>query len=250
MQAAVDLGASPGAWTEHLAKRAQRVAAVDPAALSAQCTALPNVRHIRKTSAATAEIAAACGGHKASVITCDMNQTADFCAGCIAPLLPLLQPGGWVIMTVKLSGRARDRCVDGTLPLLGVSGGACLCFCLNLHTKYAAQLRCQLSCQDAALPSSFFWLCRVVADANQLVCWRASVAYYATLHILSLSFGLSLRLGCSRPGTVCRQKVEAWLRALPAWRGLRPEDGRLVWLLANTQHERTWLVQKPPAAEE
>jgi 23S rRNA C2498 (ribose-2'-O)-methylase RlmM len=110
VQGAIDLGAAPGAWTELLAARAQHVVAVDTAELSAQCAALPNVRHVHKTSESVAEIRGAINMHAVDLITCDMNQPPRFCSECIAPLLNLLRPGGWVVMTVKLYGLGRDRC--------------------------------------------------------------------------------------------------------------------------------------------
>ena len=45
-------GAAPGGWTAHLATVAERVIAVDPAALAPEVAALPNVTHLRKQSAA------------------------------------------------------------------------------------------------------------------------------------------------------------------------------------------------------
>jgi 23S rRNA (cytidine2498-2'-O)-methyltransferase len=112
LQGAIDLGAAPGAWTELLAKRARRVVAVDPANLSEQCAGLKNVRHIRKSSVDAGDsIVQALGEHKVDVIVCDMNQPPRFCADCISPLLPLLVPGGWIVMTCKMYGMGRDRYV-------------------------------------------------------------------------------------------------------------------------------------------
>ena len=122
VQGAIDLGAAPGAWTELLAQRARRVVAVDPAELSDQCKALPNVRHVQASSSETESITTALEGHKVEVVVCDMNQSPQFCAGCIGPLLPLLAPGGWIVMTCKMYGMGRDRC--GTSPLaMGASHG-------------------------------------------------------------------------------------------------------------------------------
>lgn len=45
-------GAAPGGWTAHLATVAERVIAVDPAALAPEVAALPNVTHLRKQSVA------------------------------------------------------------------------------------------------------------------------------------------------------------------------------------------------------
>lgn len=111
LQAVIDLGAAPGAWSELLAQRAERVVAVDPAQLSENCAALPNVHHVRKASQdAVADVRQALGGGEADIIVCDMIQPPHFCADCIRPLLPLLRAGGHVVMTCKFIGHARDRC--------------------------------------------------------------------------------------------------------------------------------------------
>eukprot|EP00892_Ulva_mutabilis_P003792 jgi/Ulvmu1/1785/UM119_0003.1 len=108
---AVDLGAAPGAWTELLAsKGADTVFAVDPAELSEQCRSLPNVVHVQKRSEdAVPEIAAALRGRQVDIIVCDMNQLPQQCAPCIEPLLPLLAPGGYAILTCKFAGNGRYR---------------------------------------------------------------------------------------------------------------------------------------------
>lgn len=47
MYACLPAGAAPGGWSAHLATLAQRVLAVDPAALAPEVLALPNVVHLR-----------------------------------------------------------------------------------------------------------------------------------------------------------------------------------------------------------
>ena len=120
LQGAIDLGAAPGAWTQLLARRARRVVAVDPAELSSACLQLPNVRHVQQSSEAVDAILAALGDHRVDCIVCDMNQPVHFCGACIAPLLDLLAPGGWVILTLKFYGMARDRCVHVPMPCSAV----------------------------------------------------------------------------------------------------------------------------------
>ncbi|CAN0312524.1 unnamed protein product, partial [Phaeothamnion confervicola] len=57
---AIDLGASPGGWTDFLAQRCATVVAVDPAHLAPAVAVLPNVVHVQKKAEdAHAEIAAA-----------------------------------------------------------------------------------------------------------------------------------------------------------------------------------------------
>lgn len=113
VQVAIDLGAAPGAWTELLASTgADTVFAVDPAELSEQCRALPNVVHVqRRSSEAVPAIQKVLHGRRVDIIVCDMNMLPQECAPCIAPLLPLLAPGGHVILTCKFSGNGRERCV-------------------------------------------------------------------------------------------------------------------------------------------
>lgn len=114
VQVAVDLGAAPGAWTELLAATgAETVFAVDPADLSEQCLALANVQHVRKRSGdAVADIREGLRGRGVDIIVCDMNVLPQVCAPCIAPLLPLLAPGGYVILTCKFAGNGRERCAQ------------------------------------------------------------------------------------------------------------------------------------------
>lgn len=120
LQVAVDLGAAPGAWTELLASTgAETVFAVDPAELSEQCLSLANVLHVRKRSGdAVADIRDGLHGRRVDIIVCDMNVLPQECAPCIAPLLPLLAPGGYVILTCKFAGNGRERCAQP--PWLGL----------------------------------------------------------------------------------------------------------------------------------
>lgn len=47
---------------------------------------------------------------------------------------------------------------------------------------------------------------------------------------------------------MCRESVEAKVRALPQWRDM--ESGRFLGLMANTLKERTWIVQKKLGGED
>lgn len=94
-----------------LARRSQLVAAVDPAELSDATRGLPNVVHVQKSSeTAVDDLTALFATVPVSTIVCDMNQPMRACVAAVAPLLPLLQPGGWLVMTCKMGGIGRDRC--------------------------------------------------------------------------------------------------------------------------------------------
>ncbi len=74
LQWALDLGASPGAWTSYLATRCTIVISVDPAQLS-PAALLPNVRHVKMSAAdAVPEVEALLGGEMLDLLVCDMNQ--------------------------------------------------------------------------------------------------------------------------------------------------------------------------------
>lgn len=212
MQAVIDLGAAPGAWSELLAQRAQCVIAVDPAQLSENCAALPNVRHIRRVSQdAVEDVRHALGGGLADLIVCDMIQPPHFCVECIKPLLPLLRVGGHVIMTCKFIGHARDRCAT--------TGG---------YGRW--------ECYAAVRSSLLHWhAVIVIAWRPPCVCRRRPV-----------STVLPVRTERLRQRSACRSGFEAELRGLEAWSGF--EAGTLVWLMANTNQERTWIVRKACAA--
>ena len=121
--AAVDLGAAPGAWTAALARRFNRVFAVDPAELDADVLALENVTHLQmKAENAVGELRArlpppAGGGETgdappgswgAGLLVCDMNCGLHEVGAAVQGALPLLQSGARVVVTLKLRGRGRD----------------------------------------------------------------------------------------------------------------------------------------------
>lgn len=110
-----------------LARRAQLVAAVDPAELSDAARSLPNVVHVQKQSQkCVSELERMFESVPVDAIVCDMNQPVHVCIAAAAPLLPLLQPGGWLVMTCKMSGLGRDRCAlvecAGCLPFWNHAG--------------------------------------------------------------------------------------------------------------------------------
>lgn len=127
--AAVDLGAAPGAWTEHLSKQlgpdsTARIYAVDPAELDPSVLSRPNVRHLqmkgeaavqvileeaRALRASSGDTASASRDHPVDLIVCDINDHCETTSKIIAPLVPLLRPGGLMVMTMKCRGRGIKR---------------------------------------------------------------------------------------------------------------------------------------------
>lgn len=102
----IDVGAAPGGWTEHLAGAAgaAAVVAVDPAALAPSALAAPGVTHIPMLSSdpgAVERVRAALRGGAADALTCDANLPPKHAAAAVLPLLPLLKPGGLVVLTLK-----------------------------------------------------------------------------------------------------------------------------------------------------
>ena len=109
---AVDVGASPGGWTHHLAvgQGMETVIAIDPAELHESVLALENVHHLRMTSqAAGKEIEQILGERKISVMTCDANQHPDRLAEMLAPVMKYLSVGGLMVLTMKFSVRKRKK---------------------------------------------------------------------------------------------------------------------------------------------
>ncbi|KAG6541600.1 hypothetical protein Mapa_016993 [Marchantia paleacea] len=106
---AMDLGASPGAWTQFLSKHIHRVVAVDPAELNGQVLQ-HNVTHIRKLAQdATEELVAWSEGKGYDLLVCDVNRHPVEAAKLVSPLLPYLKEGGLLVLTLKFHGRGRDK---------------------------------------------------------------------------------------------------------------------------------------------
>jgi len=117
---ALDLGAAPGGWTKVLAEAGAEVLAVDPAELDPVVTALPNVTHFQGYSQDVLELPDV---GPFAIITNDMNRDAAESAGVIVPLLPLLEPEGVVIMTVKFMTGNRRSHIAAAGEVLGPSFG-------------------------------------------------------------------------------------------------------------------------------
>lgn len=136
--AAVDLGAAPGAWTAALARRFNRVFAVDPAELDAEVLALENVTHLQmKAENAVGELRARLpppeGGREtgdtppaswgAGLLVCDMNCGLHEVGAAVQGALPLLRSGARVVVTLKLRGRGRDTAERAAILGKALGGG-------------------------------------------------------------------------------------------------------------------------------
>jgi 23S rRNA (cytidine2498-2'-O)-methyltransferase len=113
---ALDLGAAPGGWTKVLAEEGAEVLAVDPAELDPEVAALPNVTHFRGHSE---DLLGLPDLGRFALLTNDMNLDPAESAGIVLPLVPLLEPRGAVIMTVKFMTPRREEHVRDALRVLG-----------------------------------------------------------------------------------------------------------------------------------
>ncbi|KAF5839527.1 hypothetical protein DUNSADRAFT_599 [Dunaliella salina] len=116
MRAVIDVGAAPGSWTSFLAATAESVVAIDPAELSPDVAALPNVHHLKMMSQdpqIASAISQALGSEKVlvDVLTCDMNSHPFEACRAVKELIRFLKPGGICIMTLKCRGMGRDRSI-------------------------------------------------------------------------------------------------------------------------------------------
>jgi tRNA(Ser,Leu) C12 N-acetylase TAN1 len=109
----LDVGAAPGGWTKHLAERAGRVVAVDPADLHPSLSELAKVTHMRcRAEELTEDIG------RFDLITNDMNISSSESAEIMNGLADLLKEGGTALVTIKFVTRARRKHIDEALEIL------------------------------------------------------------------------------------------------------------------------------------
>ena len=95
---ALDLGASPGGWTQLLARRGLQVDAVDPGALDPRAAGLPGVREHRMT----AQTFLRGDAGRYDLLVNDMRLDARESARIMAAAGAVLGPGGTGLITLKL----------------------------------------------------------------------------------------------------------------------------------------------------
>lgn len=127
LPAAIDVGAAPGGWTQHLARCGAygAVVAVEPGDLDPAVLALPGVTHVRaRAEAAGDAIAAALGGRPAALLTCDANIPVQTLAAVLGPVARLLRPGAPAVITLKTftASRVKDRATAEVGAALGGLG--------------------------------------------------------------------------------------------------------------------------------
>lgn len=157
--AAVDVGAAPGGWSQQLAAAGARlVVSIDPAELDPAVAALPNLVHLQckcdqAVSSGRLAAALAAGGCAAiDYLVCDVNAHPGDAYGMLEPVLPLLGPGGVLILTLKTFGRGKHK--DG----------------------FGAELAAKLAPAGFA-PGSLLWLLNnTPCERTYVACKRAAAA--------------------------------------------------------------------------
>ena len=97
----VDVGAAPGGWTSFLALHAERVIAVDPAAMRPDPAVVHRVEHLAMLAETAAGVLVG-RGERLDMLVCDANDHPDVVAReFVAPLRGLLVTGAPVVVTLK-----------------------------------------------------------------------------------------------------------------------------------------------------
>ena len=104
---AIDIGASPGGWTEFLVEKQNRmVLAIDPGNMDEKLMKNPNVIHINKKMEDSMEIinsyASNTSKYSLDMIVCDMNMDPRDSARICSQVVPYLKTNGILILTIKL----------------------------------------------------------------------------------------------------------------------------------------------------
>jgi hypothetical protein len=143
---AIDVGAAPGGWTQHLARggRFARVLAVEPGDLDGAVAALPAVVHVRSLAEHAADDVRAAlaqvGASHAHLLACDANAPLPALPGLVGPMAALLAPGAPALITLKCStpSREKDRAAAAaavTLKRVGLRVVWCLWLAANTRCE-------------------------------------------------------------------------------------------------------------------
>jgi 23S rRNA C2498 (ribose-2'-O)-methylase RlmM len=109
---AVDVGASPGGWTECLVERGCQVFSIDPGKLTLSEEIMKNVVWLDGLSSSEKVLTRLGAEAPFDIVVCDMNQMPDELARCLDDMVPFLREGGLMVVTIKLSHlRAEQRYV-------------------------------------------------------------------------------------------------------------------------------------------
>lgn len=111
---ALDLGASPGGWTRILRGYGLNVVAVDPAELDSRLRNDPHIRHVRTTAGPFLDQTQ----ERFDMIVNDMRMDPAMSAGLMRDAARHLNPGGVMILTLKLTPRGAVRAVQDALARL------------------------------------------------------------------------------------------------------------------------------------
>jgi len=112
---ALDLGASPGGWTNVLRRRGFAVWAVDPAPLDRRLADDPGIHHV----ATTAGMYLPRADRWFDLVVNDMRMTPARSSTTMLAAAHRLRPGGCGIVTLKISPHHALEAVDESLRLLG-----------------------------------------------------------------------------------------------------------------------------------
>ncbi|OQS02369.1 ribosomal RNA large subunit methyltransferase J [Thraustotheca clavata] len=104
---ALDIGASPGGWTEFLAKNGAHVVAVDPGEITVH---VENIIHLPMLLEQAFDHLKTM--KKFDLCVCDINIRPHKMAQLIASVAPFLHPNATVVLTFKLSRRPTQTAVD------------------------------------------------------------------------------------------------------------------------------------------
>ncbi len=111
---ALDLGASPGGWTRILRGYGLDVVAVDPAELDPRLRNDPHIRHVRTTAGPFLDRT----NDRFDLIVNDMRMDPAMSVGVMRGAARHLNPGGLMILTLKLTPRGAVRVVREALSRL------------------------------------------------------------------------------------------------------------------------------------
>lgn len=132
----LDVGASPGGWTECLLKHGAHVVAVDPGELTIDVAGKPVVHLQMLLEDAAPQLARMA---PFAMCVCDINVRVQHMAALMARVAPLLEPGASVVLTLKLgkkpTAQAVETSVEAAMAVLAPSFEAFRLLWLHANTQ-------------------------------------------------------------------------------------------------------------------